>query len=90
VSDEIIVAEWPLNRRNCMRVVLGSYNGYPIINVRKWFEADDGSIRPTKDGVALALKHLPQLAAAMTAALEIARERGLVTAERSDSGNAAG
>jgi hypothetical protein len=41
-------------------------------------EAEDGSIRPGK-GIALGLKHLPELAEATSEALAIARERGLVT-----------
>jgi hypothetical protein len=73
-----IIAEWPLNRRERLRVVLERYNGAWLVNIRKWFEADDGSIRPGRHGIALGVKHLPQLAAAVAQALASAVACGLV------------
>jgi Transcriptional Coactivator p15 (PC4) len=76
-TQAIPVAEWPLNRRERVRITIDRYNGTWLFNARKWFEAEDGSIRPGK-GIALGLKHLAKLAEATNEALAIALERGLV------------
>lgn len=80
-----VVKEWPLNGRECVRISLEQFKGLPLINIRKWYRADDDSIRPTKDGIALQVKHLPQLAEAIDRALVVARERGLLV-DFSDDG----
>ncbi len=42
------------------------------------FENMPGALRPTRSGLSLAVHHLPALADALTAALIVARERGLL------------
>ena len=79
----ILVAEWPLNRRERARITIDRFNGTWLFNARKWFEAEDGSIRPGK-GIALGLKHLAKLADATSEALAITRERGLLAAVSQD------
>jgi hypothetical protein len=78
--DDVIVCEWPINKRETARVSIAAYKGSWLINIRKWFEGDDGGMRPGK-GFALSVKHLPRLAEATAAALTVARERGLIAAE---------
>jgi hypothetical protein len=80
-ADGGIIAEWPLNTRESARVSIEKYNGVWLINLRKWFEAESGEMRPGKQGIALGMRHLPQLAEAVTTALSIARQRGLVEAK---------
>jgi hypothetical protein len=75
---DFIVAEWPLNRREHLRVTLQRYRGVDLVGVRKWFFGDDDSLRPGKNGITVNIKHLPQLADAITKALAEARARGLV------------
>lgn len=82
--DEIVVSEWPLNKRESARVSLCLYRGTWLINLRKWFETDDGQLRPGK-GFALGVKHLPRVAETTAKALSVARERGLI--ERSNHGS---
>jgi hypothetical protein len=81
MSDNTVMAEWPLNKREHLRVSIENYNGFDLINVRKWFKAEDDTLRPGKQGIAIQVKHLPQLADAMTKALTVARDRGLVAAQ---------
>lgn len=79
--ENIIIAEWPINRRGeAARVSIEFYKGTWLINLRKWFESENGEMRPSK-GLALSVKHLPQLAAAIPKALAIAQERGLIAPE---------
>ncbi|MGO9399736.1 MAG: transcriptional coactivator p15/PC4 family protein [Xanthobacteraceae bacterium] len=84
-SDVGIIAEWPLKRHECLRVSIELFNGLWLINSRKWFEAENGEWRPGKQGIALGVKHLPQLAEAVTKALSIARDCGLIPADSEGS-----
>lgn len=77
-AEPLIVAEWSVNRREIARVTIEKFKDTWLISCRKWFEAEGGELRPSKRGIALSAKHLPQLAAAMTSGCQIARERGLI------------
>ncbi|MBN9454285.1 MAG: transcriptional coactivator p15/PC4 family protein [Bosea sp.] len=79
----IIVAEWPKNERETVRVALDEFNGHPVVNARLWFRADDGSMRPGKAGLAIGVRHLPALAKALNQALAIATAQGLLPEEAS-------
>lgn len=80
--EPIITAEWPLNKRGeTVRISIDNYKGTWLISLRKWFEADDGQMRPGK-GIALGVKNLPRLTDAMEQALETAHERGLIPVDR--------
>lgn len=74
-----IVAEWPKNERESVRVALDEFNGHPVVSARLWFKGDDGNMRPGKSGLAIGVRHLPALARALNQALLIATEQGLVT-----------
>jgi hypothetical protein len=80
-KSEGIIAEWPLKRHERLRVSLELFNGIWLLNSRKWFEAESGEWRPSKQGIALSVNHLPQFADAVANALSIARERGLFDSE---------
>jgi Transcriptional Coactivator p15 (PC4) len=70
--------EFVLNGREVIRAEISAFNGRQIINVRRWYRAEDGSIRPTKKGLACAIRHLPALAALLADTLERARTSGLL------------
>ena len=75
MTDAAIIAEWPLNRGECVRISIDRYQGNWIVNARKWFKVNDGSWRPGKQGIAIAVRHLPTLVNAMTLALAEAQKR---------------
>jgi transcriptional coactivator p15 (PC4) len=80
------IAQWPLNRHGeFVRVALEQFKGVDLVNIRKWYLDDNEALRPGKGGIALNVKHLPQLADALTKALAQARVEGLV-----DDGGPAG
>jgi Transcriptional Coactivator p15 (PC4) len=86
-EEPIFVAEWAINiRRDSLRISLENFRGIPLINIRKWYVADDGEKRPTRRGIALSVKNLPELAEAISTALSIALERGLIE-ELGDDGD---
>ena len=39
------------NAREEIRVDRVEYKGYDLVNIRIWFKADDGGMRPGKDGL---------------------------------------
>jgi hypothetical protein len=82
----VIVAEWPLSRGDRAPVSIEKFNNAWLINLRKWYEADDGQLRPGRHGIALGIKHLPQLAEAITDALSLARERGILPPSEGEGG----
>lgn len=84
MTGAAIVAEWTINRRERVRISLEQFKGVDLINIRKWFEADDGSLRPAKAGIALNVKYLPQIVAALAQSLTMAKERGLVATDMPD------
>jgi transcriptional coactivator p15 (PC4) len=68
----------PRDRTAHVRVGLSEHMGYPLINIRVWQTGSDGIDRPTVKGIALNVRKLPDLHAAVTKALAKAREIGLL------------
>jgi hypothetical protein len=77
-SSERIIAEWPINTREKIRVRLDVYQGRDIIDLRRWYS--DGTLdhKPGR-GLTISVRHLPALAAAVTAALSQAEAAGLLS-----------
>lgn len=61
-----------------VRVDLSEYEGHPLVNIRVWETGSDGIDRPTKQGIALAIRKLPELARALAKAETRSRELGLL------------
>ncbi len=78
MAEPVIIAEWPRNSRETLRVRLDQFNGRDIIDVRSWYEANDGGLKPGRGGICLSVAHLPRLAAAMADALLEAKRLGLI------------
>jgi hypothetical protein len=83
LPDPVLIAEWPKNAREVVRVDLHEFNRVHVVGARVWYRDEADEIRPGKSGLTLAVKHLPALADAIGKALARAIELGLVE-ERSD------
>lgn len=69
--DGEIVAEIPKNSRECYRVVRRVYKGYPLVDIRVWFDdATTGELRPSGKGVTIKLEVLPEIVAALSGLVE--------------------
>lgn len=55
----------PKNRTEEVRVSLDDFRGILLLNVRVWFQADDGQLRPGKQGIALRPDRALELAEAI-------------------------
>lgn len=55
----------PKNSREEIRVSLDHFKGCELVSLRIWFRADDGTMRPTKKGVALRAECLSEVLEAL-------------------------
>jgi hypothetical protein len=84
LTEPIEVARFWKNRRGEAIVVrLSAYEGHDLVDLRTWFTAADGALKPGK-GLACSVRHLPELAAALNRALTEARARGLLGGDAND------
>ncbi|KAF2990151.1 transcriptional coactivator p15/PC4 family protein [Methylocystis sp. MJC1] len=76
--DPVVIAEWPRNARETLRVSLAEFKGAPTVDLRVWYDDGAGRMKPGRQGVTLSTKQLPRLAEAVAHALAEAEARGLV------------
>ena len=81
MSAEIIIAEWPKNSRETLRVRIDSFKDQAVICCRAWYPASDGAMKPGRGGLTISIRHLPALASALAKAVETANAAGLLTAQ---------
>jgi hypothetical protein len=74
----IIIAEWQRNDREVVRVSLDRFNNRDTIDVRSWWQDGNGTFKPGRAGLTLAVKHLPALVDGLAQALQRARILGLI------------
>ena len=78
LQEPVVVSEWWKNRSGeSIRVRLSTYEGRNLIDVRTFYTAQDGVLRPSK-GFCAEIKHLPKLAKALADAGDKARKLGLL------------
>lgn len=80
----VIIAEWPRNKREVIRVSLDEYQGRKTIDCRCWWHDDHGELKPGRSGLTLALKHLPKLAQSLANALAQANALGFDEVNRTE------
>jgi hypothetical protein len=68
---------WRNRKGDAVIVQLSPYEGHDLIDIRSWYTSSDGKLAPGK-GLSCAVRHLPELAAALNKALIEARARGLL------------
>ena len=80
LAEPLEIAKWWKSRRRDIAVVvtLSSFEGTNIVNVREYYTASDGCMRPTTRGLAMAARRLPEFSKAIRHALEKARELNLL------------
>lgn len=55
----------PKNAREELRVSLEEFKGHRLLTLRVWYEAEDGTRRPGKQGIAIRQELLPELLKAL-------------------------
>lgn len=56
---------FPRNSKEELRLTLDLYRGMQLINFRVWYRADDGEMRPGRQGVAFKREMLPEIIEAL-------------------------
>jgi hypothetical protein len=81
VALPILVAEWPRNVHEVIRITLSNYRGRIRIDVRVWFRANGDKARPSRRGISLRLKEISDIRTGLRKAREIAVDLGLIDQE---------
>jgi hypothetical protein len=85
LPEPLTISEWWRNRSGAsIRVRLSTWEGHNLIDIRIW-RSSDGKLVPGK-GLAVGVKHLPRLAAALAKAVAKATELGLITDDAHNDG----
>ena len=77
-EGDIIVAQFEKNKKEEVRVSVGSFHGRQIINMRVFYKDDDGSWKPGKQGLALSVERYKDLAGAIVQVGEHLKAKGLL------------
>ena len=82
MTNDTIIASIPKNSRETLRITLGQYEGYDLLNLRVWFRQNaDDEERPSRAGFAVRVHLIPQLIEALKDAEADALRRGLFRKE---------
>lgn len=75
--DEV-VAKFEKNATEQVHVSLREYRGHQLIDLRIYYQAEDGEWRPTKKGISLSVELFPELKQAITDLEKLLQERDLI------------
>ena len=81
LAGPIVISTWAKNGRETLQVRLDTFKGQPVIDARAWYIGSDGELKPGRGGFTVSVKHLPDLAAALAKALDVAKAHGLIAGE---------
>jgi hypothetical protein len=77
-SDDIVVAQFEKNKKEEVRISVGTFHGRRIINLRVYYKDDDGTWKPGKQGLALSVERYKDLAGAVLQVGEHLKANGLI------------
>lgn len=80
VSEEAVglVGSLAKNKREEIRLTVSNYKGFDLVGVRVWFKAQDGGMRPSKEGFNFRVELLPEFSGLVAKAMEVASAKGLL------------
>lgn len=72
MGDNLLIAKFPKNSTEEVRLQIVSYKGYDLIDLRVWLPGkDNGEGIPTRKGLSLNIELLPELKKAILALEEV-------------------
>jgi hypothetical protein len=74
----IIIAEWPRNAQELVRISIGRFDNRFTIDIRCWWRDGNAVFKPGRDGLTLDINHLPKLFFSLATAARRAEDWGLV------------
>jgi hypothetical protein len=64
-GNDVVVAHFEKNKKEEVRISVGTFHGRKIINLRVYYKDDDGSWKPGKQGLAVSVERYKDLAGAV-------------------------
>jgi hypothetical protein len=86
IKFPVEILQFRRNSREIVKVDLNEFKGRIVVDARTFYLDEHDYARPTKRGLTLAVGHLPQLVNGLVAALNRARELGLLTTDGAGDG----
>jgi hypothetical protein len=77
-SQDFVVAQFEKNKKEEVRLSVGTFHERKIINIRVYYKDDDGSWKPGKQGLALSIERYKDLAGAVLQVGEHLKAKGLL------------
>lgn len=68
--EPIQIADIPRNKTEIIRIEITEYREKKLLNIRTWYENEEGNYAPTKKGVAIPIENFDQLYQAIAKAKE--------------------
>lgn len=83
ITEPILIGRFFKNRRHdILAVQIKSYEGVVFCDIQQFVENDAGQNCPTKKGIGITLRKLPELISLLEKTIEKATELGLIKPER--------
>jgi hypothetical protein len=77
-NDDVVVAQFEKNKKEEVRISVGTFHGRKIINLRVYYKDDDGTWKPGKQGLAVSVERYKDLAGALLQVGEHLKTKGLI------------
>ena len=77
-NDDVVVAQFEKNKKEEVRISVGTFHGRRIINIRVFYKDDDGTWKPGKQGLAVSVERYKDLAGAVLQVGEHLKAQGLI------------
>jgi hypothetical protein len=64
-SEGVVITTFEKNKKEEVRVSVEAFHGRKLINIRVYYKDDDGTMKPGKQGIAMAVDRYKDLAGAI-------------------------
>lgn len=77
-EDSVLIAQFEKNKKEEVRVSIDTFHGRKLINIRVYYRDADGTMKPGKQGIALATDQYKNLAGAVLELGQHLESKGLI------------
>ncbi len=77
-TESVVITRFEKNKKEEVRVSLDTFHGRKLINLRVFYQDDDGTMKPGKQGLALSVDRYKDLAGAILELGQSLKSSGLL------------
>lgn len=77
-GDSVAISSFEKNKKEEVRVSVDTFHGRKLINIRVFYKDDDGTMKPGKQGIAVAVDRYKDLAGAILELGQYLKTNGLI------------